>query len=79
MQGERGPDGPVGEKGVMGMKVKCSAMDLWLEHILKLLLLLDTFFLVHGHGGAQFKNWLTPNFILLHDCFLVFTILYKHN
>lgn len=28
MQGERGPDGPVGEKGVMGMKVKCSAMDL---------------------------------------------------
>lgn len=28
MQGERGPDGPVGEKGVMGMKVKCSAMVL---------------------------------------------------
>lgn len=27
-QGARGPDGPVGEKGVMGMKVKCSAMIL---------------------------------------------------
>jgi len=28
MQGERGLDGPVGEKGVMGIKVKCSAMVL---------------------------------------------------
>jgi len=28
MQGERGLDGPVGETGIMGIKVKCSAMVL---------------------------------------------------